>query len=111
MKATVIRGNPDLIDGNVKADEFYSALEAVLRDRGVDVTSDAGAPHTVPEDGSDMWLGHSRGGDRLEYAPEGVRTLHVDPLQSPDALDADGNPTDSHYEVTPELIAAVEAMI
>jgi len=109
--ATIIKGNPKHISNNVLADKFYAAIEKVLAAKGVDVDYDPGEPHTVPSSGKDIWVGHSRGADRLRFAPKGVKTLRVDDYEPEGAYDKDGNPIDGHYQMTDELRKALIGLL
>ncbi|MDO8424955.1 MAG: hypothetical protein Q7T01_00340 [bacterium] len=66
--AIIITGNPALITNNSRAEILYAELAALLEALGFTVTLDAGAPQTVPP-AADCWVGHSRGADRLQFAP------------------------------------------
>lgn len=72
--AVIIKGNPKYIRSNPDADRFYAELAAHLRDNGYDVSFDAGKAYTSPP-AADLWVGHSRGTDRLRFAPETTRTV------------------------------------
>jgi hypothetical protein len=74
--AVIIKGNPALITNNPRADAFYEDLEKVLILAGYDVRFNAGEPYTSP-DSADLWIGHSRGADRLQFAPEGTLVIGV----------------------------------
>jgi hypothetical protein len=64
-KAVIVKGNPRYIEGNPKAEAFYKELEQLVRDAGYEPSFDAGEPHTVPDEDAALWVGHSRGQDRL----------------------------------------------
>lgn len=102
--AVLITGNPQYIQGNSAASKFYDELERAIGERGFTVTRDPGEPHTAPPV-ADLWVGHSRGMGRLQFAPAGTKTLRVDDYLPEGHVDADGNPTASHYQLTPELLA------
>ena len=74
--AVIILGNPKYIKGNDDAINFYKGLKGYLEDLGYSVTFDKGEPHTEPPK-ADLWVGHSRGADRLRFAPEGVKVLGI----------------------------------
>ena len=76
MTAVIITGNPELIDGNARAEAFYGELAAFLEAQGYRVSRDPGAPFTEPP-AADLWIGHSRGADRLRFAPSGTRTIGI----------------------------------
>lgn len=73
MTAVIIKGNPKYIDGNPLATAFYNEIRSYLLNLGYTVSMDPGEPFTQPID-ADLWIGHSRGCDRLQYAPS---TTHV----------------------------------
>ena len=62
--AVIIKGNPKFIDNNKDADSFYEEIKSFLEDLGFEVSFDKGEPYTSP-DKADLWIGHSRGADRL----------------------------------------------
>jgi len=115
--AVVVKGNPKFIAGNEKADKFYSALQAALQGAGYDVSFDPGEPFTEPPP-ADLWVGHSRGADRLRFAPAATRAVAIG-SRLPGAVnhpdddvltpfhETGGAPPDAHYELTPEMIAAL----
>lgn len=72
--ATLILGNPAAISRNPKAHSFYSRIQKFLERLGYVVAVDAGLPYTTPKK-SDLWIGHSRGADRLRFAPKGTKVL------------------------------------
>ena len=76
--AVIIKGNPEYVEGKDKkrADRFYKKTQKFLKREGYESKLDPGAPFTVPED-ADLWIGHSRGSDRLRFAPKGTKTIAV----------------------------------
>lgn len=87
MKAVIIKGNPYYASREEKAgyDRFYAEVRAILLRAGYDqVVFDDGAPYTVPPK-ADLWVGHSRGKDRLRFAPKGTRTLRLDDYENKQA--------------------------
>lgn len=66
--AVIIKGNPARTQPEAYGG-LYEALAKKLKAAGYDITFDAGAPHTVPPK-ADVWIGHSRGADRLRFAGE-----------------------------------------
>ena len=77
-KAIIIKGNPAYIKDNSDADKFYRQIEYLLKELGYDVGFDAGEPNTVPDEDADLWVGHSRGADRLRFAPSKTQTVKLD---------------------------------
>lgn len=89
MKAVIIKGNPYYVSRAEKAayDKFYAEVRSILLDSGFSqVVFDAGEPYTTPPK-ADLWVGHSRGGDRLRFAPEGTKTLRLDDYENSEAQD------------------------
>jgi ATP-dependent DNA ligase len=78
-KAWLITGNPYYTEGAQKAqaDKFYSGVQSYLESQGYEVGRHRGDPYTSPDAG-DLWVGHSRGTDRLRFAPPGTRTVSLD---------------------------------
>jgi GNAT superfamily N-acetyltransferase len=72
--AVIVKGNPKYIDGNAQADKFYGKLAKFVESKGYAVSFDPGTPHTSPKK-ADLWIGHSRGIDRLRFAPKGTATI------------------------------------
>lgn len=105
--AIVIKGNPKFIEGNPEADRFYEGVRKILEDNGFAVSFDPGEPYTQPQP-ADLWVGHSRGVDRLRFAPDGTRTLTADDFQAQQDYVKDPVPGASHYEITPGLIEALK---
>lgn len=73
-KAVVIKGNPKYINSDKNkelANDFYNKIGNHLNDRGFDVVFDDGEPYTSPQE-ADLWVGHSRGVDRLRFADKGT---------------------------------------
>jgi hypothetical protein len=78
VDAYIIKGNPAVIAPDAeKYERFYRDVASVLQSQGLQTAFDAGEPHTLPPGGR-LWVGHSRGGSRLRYAPPGVATLSLD---------------------------------
>ena len=74
--AVIIKGNPLYIEGNEKATLFYHELALFLQSLGFETTFDAGEPYTQPQV-ADVWIGHSRGADRLRFAPVGKKVIGI----------------------------------
>jgi hypothetical protein len=115
--AVIIKGNPKYIRSNPDADRFYEELSAHLRDNGYDVSFDAGKPYTTPPL-ADLWVGHSRGADRLRFAPETTQTVAIgspggichpeDNAQTLTAAPPKGYiPNKHHYTLTDEMRRAM----
>lgn len=107
LKAIIIKGNPKYINGSDIANQFYDDLKELVTHFGFLVSFDKGEPYTSPSEEADLWIGHSRGADRLSYAPSHIETIFVDQFQD---WQADGPlpegelPPKEHYEITEELV-------
>ena len=114
ISAVIIRGNPTIIHDpkwNNKAELFYTELKTFLEQCGVDVVlQDAGEPKTVPVK-ADLWIAHSRGLSRLQYAPKGTLTLNIDKYLKKNHVESSGKVKDSHFEVTASLKKAITTVI
>jgi DNA-directed RNA polymerase beta subunit len=128
-RAVIVKGNPYYIEGNPKADAFYDELARLVRANGYEPSFDAGEPDTLPDESASLWVGHSRGQDRLRFAPKGVKTLAVDQFEhrakerraeNAKLMEAAGYkswaewpaetrpaPPDEHYQVTDDLRRAL----
>lgn len=121
MTAVVIKGNPKYVKNNPKADRYYNEIKDYLEQKGYEVSFDPGKPYTQPED-ADLWIGHSRGVDRLRFAPSGTKTLAfgapdddayshpVDrqAMQSFEPGNGEYTPPDEHYVFTAEQKQAID---
>src|SRR3989338_8981017 len=74
--AVIIKGNLMLVTNNERADIFYKELASFLEQLGFSVKFDSGEPYTTPPP-ADLWIGHSRGSDRLRFAPPGTITIGI----------------------------------
>lgn len=80
--AIIIKGNPKYLhDPKVAliAQAYYRQIKSLLESRGYRVEFNSGAPRTIPKTSAVLWVAHSRGIDRLQYAPAGVKTLQLQP--------------------------------
>jgi hypothetical protein len=116
--AIIIKGNPKYTKDNPSAEQFYSSVKSYLESLGYRVQFDAGEPHTEPPK-ADLWVGHSRGVDRLPYAPEGTRTVALGvldgfyhPKDNAATLTGkppvDFQPNQYHYVLTAEMKKAIK---
>ncbi len=71
----IIKGNP-LYTDTKEASLFYDDLENFLIGLGFDVYTDDGEISSEPPE-ADIWIGHSRGIDKLSYAPDGTITVKM----------------------------------
>lgn len=74
--AVIITANTERKPPPRKGD-LYPKLEALLREQGFVVEYDPGREKTTPRKDAKVWVGHSRGCDRLRFAPAGVTTIAV----------------------------------
>lgn len=113
--AVIVKGNPKYLNNlDVKplADKFYSKIEQILRDKGYEVEMDPGKPYTMPDETASVWIGHSRGIDRLEFAPKGVKTIELQTQDHDKTFDSnDQRGTDpSHYELSDQDLKALNSL-
>ena len=115
--AIIIKGNPKYTKGNNEANKFYEAVKAHLEENGYQVKFNSGGAYTEPEK-ADLWVGHSRGSDRLQFAPKGTRTVALgvsDGITHPKDNTAgitgkpsnDFQPNKFHYTLTNEMKKAM----
>jgi DNA-directed RNA polymerase beta subunit/predicted GNAT family acetyltransferase len=74
LTAVIIKGNPKFVLNNPQADRFYKEIKTYLEDKGFSVEMNDGKAYTAP-DQADLWIGHSRGVDRLRFATGMTKTL------------------------------------
>jgi hypothetical protein len=105
--AIIIKGNPIFIDGNSNAEMFYSELKFFLESLGYSVSFDPGLPHTKPVD-ADLWVSHSWGSSRLQFAPINTKTIAlgtkggINHLEDK-ALEPGQIPGKSHYILSEQM--------
>jgi len=78
--AVIIKGNMDRLKTNSihnTANLFYNDIKKQLEMKGYRVEFDAGLPYTIPNENAVLWLGHSRGADRLRFAPKHIETFEI----------------------------------
>jgi len=76
--AVIIKGNPKYLRmPKIKplAIAFYAEIKQLLIARGFRVTFDPGKEYTSPDKTAKAWIAHSRGIDRLRFAPKTVQTI------------------------------------
>jgi len=115
--AVIIKGNPKYIKNNSKAAKFYEKLSNLLETLGYEVTFDPGESYTEPKL-ADIWVGHSRGVDRLRFAPKGIKTIGIGAQDFPGAINHPNDnpqkgkePTQAHYELTDEMCEKLTKLI
>jgi hypothetical protein len=104
--AVVVKGNPRFVeDARVKkcADTFYEDIAAIMEARGYAVAFDRGEPYTTPPNAT-VWIGHSRGVDRLRFAPAGVKTVALTTMNNDDGY------SPQHYVLSKEDVAALNQL-
>lgn len=117
LTAIIIKGNPKFIVGNKRAEEFYQEIKNFLETLSYQVSFDDGAPYTSPKK-ADLWIGHSRGIDRLRFAPKGTRVLvfgasdtqainHPDDNSTQITYPSNIVPNKFHYEFTDAMQQAI----
>lgn len=114
--AVLITGNPKYVQGDYKdqADAFYQSIEKELDRLGVQHSRDPGLPYTEP-DVADIYIGHSRGADRLKYvSPDSYRISlgtndEYSINHSKDRSLYSGAPTPDiyHFRLTPRMRQAI----
>lgn len=111
----IVTGNPKYLN-NVKvkdmAETFYSDIKNILINKGYRVEFDPGLDYTHPDESAKAWIGHSRGIDRLRFAPKSVKTLE---LQTMDHGKKYNNKDDQgldpdHYKLSPKDIKALDLL-
>jgi|SRR3989338_9304631 len=107
MRAVVIKGNPKFVENNSQADAFYKDLSDFLISLGYEVSFDEGEPYTQPQQ-ADLWVGHSRGVDRLQFAPVHTKTVALgvkDGINHPKdkSLSPGQVPDEFHYILTEDM--------
>jgi hypothetical protein len=113
--AVVIKGNPKYLEDPEIAPlarQFYAHVAELLMARGYQVHFDKGAEYTTPNVKAAVWVGHSRGIDRLRFAPASVRTLELQTLCHPLphwTLDDIGRDPE-HYRLSPVDIRRLQEL-
>lgn len=119
--AIIVKGNAERISeaGMQKpADAFYNGLKKRLEDRGYRVEFDEGLDFTIPDQEAALWVGHSRGIDRLQFA-EGPKTIALNTNDNFEALlkkndfkvAADLNTKDlRHYQLADSDLSEIAAL-
>jgi len=113
--AVIIKGNEKYItDKTIKpmADKFYNEIKKLLEAKGYAVEFDRGLAYTSPRGDATVWLGHSMGADRLQYAPKGIITLEIESLShtnDPKLYDKNGRDP-KHYQLSPDDIKRIESL-
>lgn len=98
----IIKGNMDrLKSDSIRkiADKFYNDVKLMLENKNYNVEFDAGLPYTIPNKNAYMWLAHSRGVDRLRFAPKHIITREL--FCRSNLEDKDANANDPlHYQLS-----------
>jgi hypothetical protein len=109
--AIIIKGNPKFITDNPIADKFYNEIKLFLENLGFKVEFDAGEPYTEPKPAL-LWIGHSRGADRLRFAPKNTITINIgndDGIYHPkdNVHEYDEPPNNYHFKLTKKMKDAI----
>ena len=119
-RAVIIHGNSKWNKHPRESARFYKQLERHLKSRGWSVSHDPGKPMTSPNKSAQLWVGFSRGADRLKWAPSGIKTLAIgsglpgairhpkDVSSFPENLGKSMQPDKYHYVFTQEMKAAID---
>lgn len=113
FSAVIIKGNPKFIENNIEADNFYKEIKDFLETLNYEVSFDKGEPYTSPKK-ADLWIGHSRGVDRLRFAHKDIYTLMFGSSHKDSVNHQDDNsvkteytsnviPNKFHYKFTNEM--------
>lgn len=112
--AVIVKGNPKYIaDPKMrnKAEALYGRVKNILEGKGYRVTYDAGAEMTRPDVNAEVWVAHSRGIDRLRFAPDGVKTYAIETKGSIEGKTNDEIGFDpEHYLLSEKDIAELKAL-
>lgn len=103
--AVIIKGNPKYIqDPKMKstASNFYKDLENKLKEKGYKTERATSKAYSLPNIKAKVWIGHSRGIDRLRFA-KGQITIALQ-NKSQEGL----NP--KHYELSNQDIEAINRL-
>lgn len=109
--AVVVMGNPRYTEDpklQHLATVLYCQIKMFLQAR-YEVKFDAGKPFTHPDFHAKLWVGHSRGIDRLQYAPKGVKTIALQ-MQDHDqvyASDEERGRDPLHYKLSEQDVKAL----
>ena len=102
--AVIIKGNPKYLDQNKDiSDKFYNNIAARLESKGYRVEFDAGEAYTTPNENASVWIAHSRGSSRLQFAPKNVKAFEVK------TKSYEGNDP-NHYELSSDDIANINGI-
>lgn len=76
--AIIVKGNPKYINDpkiSKMANYFYDDIKNRLELLGYNVEFDEGKAYASPSEKASVWIGHSMGIDRLQYAPKNIKTI------------------------------------
>jgi hypothetical protein len=113
--AIIIKGNPKYLrQPKIKplAAKFYAEIEQLLREKGYEVEFDAGKPYTAPKMYAAVWIGHSRGIDRLRFARRSTATIALQTKDHDQEFESNDERGTSplHYELSDADRAAIAAL-
>lgn len=130
ITAVIVKGNPKFIKESKIAHLFYDEIKEYLESSGYEVSFDVGKAYTTPKK-ADLWIGHSKGVDRLShYDKDDIKLLGFGAL--PEKTDNSNiifvnhpkdekylrnclknnkydTPIDEHYIFTNEMKKAIDA--
>lgn len=103
--AIIVKGNPKYIRTHRMkrlAQVFYDEIRAILRAKGYTVEFDEGKAYTLPKVWAGVWVAHSRGIDRLRFAPKTVKTVALQTRDSEGEFDTNDERGFSalHYQLS-----------
>jgi hypothetical protein len=113
--AIIIKGNPKYLRmPKVKplAVKFYDELQSLLEAKGYEVEFDAGKAYTHPKMYAAVWIGHSRGIDRLRFARSSTKTIALQTKDHDQEFETNDERGTSplHYELSDADRAAIAAL-
>lgn len=113
--AIIIGGNPKYLRKlkiRPLAEKLYAEIEQLLREKGYEVEFDEGKPYTIPKVYSAVWIAHSRGIDRLRFAPARVKTIALQTKDHDQKFETNDERGMSplHYQLSDADRAAIAAL-
>jgi len=114
--AVLIKGNPVHFPSDGTADRFYQKIRQHLASRGYSVSDHDGSDHSEPPL-ANVWVGHSRGAGRFDYAPPGVLTIPIGShragaINHPDDKSFSGGPVGpAHFIFDSAMATALDARL
>ena len=89
LTAVIIKGNPERITPKIYKG-IYEDLKKFLEKMNIEVSLSESTPYTIPPS-ANIWIGHSRGVDKLQFAPKETLTIKlgsqdIDSLNHPEEI-------------------------